>query len=247
MSGSKDGAMRLLDLESGLPIGTLMGVHSGAVRCVALSGDGRCAVSGSDDGSLIIWDMATLAPIGDPLQEHTDSVCSVSFSFDDVRIVSGSDDGTVRIWNAASREQIGDVLEPDMVYIDEVSESRDGCYIVARGFDRSVIWNRELRTIVWRSKEEKVSAENELSVDEEKVIVSSCGHQTPRVWPRAFPAYNSDVYMEFEDVYSNAVDEETKLGTMPSDNVCWRYEPNRKMLVAGLESGRVAICKLIDE
>jgi WD40 repeat protein len=54
--------LRLWDLESGTLLRTLRG-HTGSVRAVALTPDGRAAVSGSDDGTLRLWDLQTSTEI----------------------------------------------------------------------------------------------------------------------------------------------------------------------------------------
>ena len=47
--GGSDGIIRLWETESGRLLVTLQG-HAGAVRCVALSGDGRLVASSNQDG-----------------------------------------------------------------------------------------------------------------------------------------------------------------------------------------------------
>jgi WD40 repeat protein len=54
--GSWDQTLLLWDLESGQTIRTLEG-HRGPVNAVAVTPDGRRAVSGSDDQSLRLWDL----------------------------------------------------------------------------------------------------------------------------------------------------------------------------------------------
>ncbi|MGL4552930.1 MAG: WD40 repeat domain-containing protein, partial [Gemmataceae bacterium] len=39
--------------------GRLLGKHEGSVRSVALSADGRVAVSGAEDGTVLVWDVAS--------------------------------------------------------------------------------------------------------------------------------------------------------------------------------------------
>jgi len=64
---------------------------------LALSADGRRAVSGSLDNTVRLWDVDT----GQELQRftgHTNVVSGVAFSPDGKLIVSGSADATVRLW-----------------------------------------------------------------------------------------------------------------------------------------------------
>ena len=93
-----DKTIRIWDAETGALQQTLQG-HTGWVRSVALSHDGRRLVSGSDDETIRIWDAET-GVLQQTLQGHTGWVTSVAFSHDGRRLVSGSDDETIRIWDA---------------------------------------------------------------------------------------------------------------------------------------------------
>ena len=56
-----DQTVRLWDAASGAELLTLKG-HSGPVRSVAFSGDGRQIASASDDGTIIVWEAAPATP-----------------------------------------------------------------------------------------------------------------------------------------------------------------------------------------
>ncbi|KIK44968.1 hypothetical protein CY34DRAFT_78758 [Suillus luteus UH-Slu-Lm8-n1] len=105
---SRDGSLRVWDLESGTQIGedwrddeaTTTGFYS-----IALSPNGKTVVTGSGDGKVRLWDVET----GKVIQRwtgHTHIVMSVCWSASGDRVVSGSWDGTARVWNAKTGKRI---------------------------------------------------------------------------------------------------------------------------------------------
>ncbi|MDT9226857.1 MAG: WD40 repeat domain-containing protein, partial [Limnospira sp. PMC 1279.21] len=56
VSASEDETLKLWDLETGTELATLTG-HSGSVKAVAITPDGKRAVSASDDNTLKLWDL----------------------------------------------------------------------------------------------------------------------------------------------------------------------------------------------
>eukprot|EP00976_Prorocentrum_cordatum_P024312 494927-Prorocentrum_minimum.AAC.1 len=78
------------DAESHACIATLEG-HTGRVRSVAVTSDGRRYLSGSNDKTVRMWDAESHACIA-TLKGHTDWVRSVAVTPDGRRYLSGSRD-----------------------------------------------------------------------------------------------------------------------------------------------------------
>jgi len=79
--------------------------HAGHVTSVALSADGKRALTGSVDKTAVLWD----GPSGKKLQTfhgHTDAVRSVALSGDSKHVLTGSWDGTAILWEAANAKKL---------------------------------------------------------------------------------------------------------------------------------------------
>jgi WD40 repeat protein len=85
------------DLETGREFRKLFG-HSDAVFGVAVTADGKRAVSASGDRTLKVWDLATGRALR-TLQGHSDSVLGVALTPDGKRAVSASEDRTLKVWD----------------------------------------------------------------------------------------------------------------------------------------------------
>jgi WD40 repeat protein len=85
------------------PLSTLTG-HTGFVRAVAISPDGRRALSGGDDHVLRLWDLLTARLVAS-LPGHTAAVRAIAFLPDGSQALSAGDDKVARLWDlAAGRE-----------------------------------------------------------------------------------------------------------------------------------------------
>ena len=77
--------------------------HIGSVNCVAITPDGKNAVSASEDRTLRLWDLQS----GECLRTfkgHTNSVRALAITPDGVHALSASLDGTLRLWDLQSGE-----------------------------------------------------------------------------------------------------------------------------------------------
>jgi WD40 repeat protein/tetratricopeptide (TPR) repeat protein len=75
--------------------------HTDSVNSVALSYDGRFALSGSDDKTLRLWDVSTGRCLR-TFSGHRDSVRSVALTADGCHALSGCRDGSLKIWNVST-------------------------------------------------------------------------------------------------------------------------------------------------
>lgn len=85
-------------LAAGGPALRVLDTSASWIRALALSGDGRRAVSGSEDHLIRVYDLeGNQAP--QVLEGHTNQVRAVALSADGRFVASGSQDETVRVWD----------------------------------------------------------------------------------------------------------------------------------------------------
>ena len=140
-----DSTMRLWDVETGREIRQYRNDGTNWVFGVALSHDGKQALSANSVG-LTLWDVETGAVLHRMDFDSTNkTVLTVAFSPDGKRAVSGGVDRVVRLWDLASGAQIR-TLTGHLGRVMSVAFSPDGSQIVSCGLDEDKtvrLWNTE--------------------------------------------------------------------------------------------------------
>ena len=114
---------------------TLTG-HERQVFSVAITADGKTAVSGGDDGSVRVWDLVSGQQRA-TLIGHDGRVRAVAVIADGRTAVSGGDDGSVRVWDLVSGQQRATLIGHDGPLLSvAVAEDRNQGSPAAEGTGR---------------------------------------------------------------------------------------------------------------
>jgi predicted NACHT family NTPase len=172
--------VRLWDVATGRCLRTFEG-HTQMVYAVALSPDGRLALSGSQDQSVRLWEVATGRCLR-TLRGHTGYVPAVALAAGGRLALSGSFDGTVRLWEVTTGRCLR-TFEGHTQMVYAVALSPDGRLALSGSQDESVrLWEvatgRCLRTL--QGHRGAVSA---VALSPDGRLALSCGvDKTTRVW-----------------------------------------------------------------
>jgi WD40 repeat protein len=155
--------------------------HLDYVNGVAVSTDGRRAVSASDDKTLKVWDLETGRELH-TLLGHSDEVYGVAVSADGRRAVSASWDKTLRLWDLETGCELR-TLEGHSADVNSVAMSPEGRRAVSASADNTLkVWDletgRELRTLQGHSA---VVYGVAMSADGRRAI-SASSDRTLKVW-----------------------------------------------------------------
>jgi eukaryotic-like serine/threonine-protein kinase len=94
-----DFKLNVWDIASGQNVFPPLAGHSGQVRSVKCSPDGRWLVSAGEDKTIRVWDLEKEGKQAWGLRGHENGVCSVAISPDGRRIASAGEDRTIRVWH----------------------------------------------------------------------------------------------------------------------------------------------------
>jgi cytochrome c len=127
----------LLPLTFGAAQAQLRG-HGGPVRALAVSPDGKTALSGSFDSSAIRWSLERNAA-EQVLRFHGSAVNAVAL-LPDGRMATGGEDGKIALWQPGAADPVK-LFEGHTAPIVALAVSPDGKQIASASWDRTVrIW-----------------------------------------------------------------------------------------------------------
>jgi WD40 repeat protein len=147
-SGSKDRSIKQWDISvqwdelqqrfiatNPVCVQTFVG-HTGELRALACSHDGKWLFSGSKDNTVRRWDLSTGACIS-IWSEHADVVTSIALSPDDTLILSGSYDKKLKRWETLAG-QCWLVGQGHAASINHLVLSHDGTFLLSAAKDNSI-------------------------------------------------------------------------------------------------------------
>jgi WD40 repeat protein len=105
---------------------TLRG-HTGEVNAVAVTADGRMAVSASNDRTLKVWDLDSGAELH-TLRGHAGGLRSVALTADGRRAVSAAYDYTLKVWDLGSGTLLATIVQD--TYSTALAITEDGSAII---------------------------------------------------------------------------------------------------------------------
>jgi serine/threonine protein kinase len=172
-------SVRIWDTATGQETARLTG-HTNAVRSIAVSREGRQAVTGGDDRTLRLWDL----PSGREIQRfagHRGEITGVALSDDGRHIVSAGRDQTLRLWDARSGREVRTFPSPRGL-IFGVAFAPGGREVVSGHFDTTIrLWEvdtgRELRR--FSGHRQMIAA---VALTRDGRVISASHDHTLRVW-----------------------------------------------------------------
>jgi serine/threonine-protein kinase len=133
--------VRLWEAATGRELLRLTG-HTDTVRGVAVSHDGRTALSGGDDRVPRLWDLST-GREAHRLTGHRGRVTGVALSADGRLAVSGDRDQSLRLWEAKTGRELRSFAVPKGAVL-AVALSPDDRAVLSAHFDTTLrLWDRE--------------------------------------------------------------------------------------------------------
>jgi len=129
-------------IPPGGPLIRILEGHIGWVVAVAVTPDGKHAISGAWDNTMKVWDIESGEEI-QTLEGHTDSIAAVAVMPDGKHVISGSDDSTLKVWDIESGEEI-QTLEGHTDSVAAVAVMPDGKHVISGAWDNTLkVWDIE--------------------------------------------------------------------------------------------------------
>jgi hypothetical protein len=161
--------------------------HTGGVRCVEFSADGKLLLSGGTDNTVRVWDTATGKALK-VLRGHAGQVRACHFAPDGEMLLSAGHDHLAKLWDLAGYEEVrvfgGRVLEGHRDAILGAAFSPDGRQVVTASRDRTAkTWDfktgKELR--LFREGHEFLASASIFFPDGQKLLTAAVDNTT-RIW-----------------------------------------------------------------
>jgi WD40 repeat protein len=180
-AGSEQSVLRVWNLETSTRADA---VDFPEVRAVAVSRDGRHAVSGNQDGSLTLWDMDSAVRLHHR-KGHEKWVMDVRLTPDEHRAISVGNDGMLRVWECPAMVERA-ALTAHAGSVSNVALAGDGRVAVTGGGGDGIVrvWDLDRLQCIGELNFERSVYRVEVTSDARWVAVSG-GSELILAWDRA--------------------------------------------------------------
>lgn len=123
--------------------------HLGAIRCLAISDDGKIIASGGQtksptkDFSIRLWDVASGNELPQSQRLDNGTLTAMALSNDETRLAASSADKSVTIWNTKTHKQIVRIKQPNVFNKIATAFSRDGSFLACGGRANVTLWDTD--------------------------------------------------------------------------------------------------------
>jgi len=159
--------------------------HTGVVRAVCFSPDGKQLATGSIDNLIKTYSFNEgSAILAHTLEGHIHYVWSLSFSPDCKLLCSGSVDESIKFWNPADGSLVKSIDQAHTSHVYSVSYSPNGRILVSAGYlDKTMkIWDAETFELKHTFEQESITEQLTMTADS-NYIVSANYDKTVRITP----------------------------------------------------------------
>jgi len=155
--------------------------HSSCVHAVALTPDGKRAVSANDDKTLKVWDLER-GEVLRTLEGHSAGVNAVALTPDGKCAVSASDDKTLKVWDL-ERGELLRTLEGHSDIVNAVALTPDGKHAVSASWDKTLkVWDLERGEVLGTLEGHSAGVNAVALTADGKRVVSASTDKTLKIW-----------------------------------------------------------------
>ena len=222
--------------------------HTAWVHSVALTPDGRFAVSGSWDCTLRVWDLQQGQPVR-TLEGHKGWVNAVAVTPDGSRAISAASDCTLRVWDLATGQSVH-ILKAHTDRVNAIVVMPDCRTAISASSDRTLrLWDLEKGKLV-RTLKGHLRVVNAVAVTPDGRNAVSVSDYRLRIWDleRGRLARTLEAHMDWINTLAITPDGRYAVSGAANNNLCvWDLETGQSVLTLAGHTNKVTAVVLLPD